>query len=155
MLIAIGMTLVIATGGVDLSVGAVMRLAGSVASYLVVQKGMNVPTAIAAALAVSLLAGLWNGILVALLELQPIVATLVLMVAGRGIAMLITEGQTITFEKHSTLTFFGRGAVGTVPFPIILAVVTLVVVVLLTRKTAAVVHRISRQQPDGGEIRGC
>ena len=45
---------------------------------------MNVPTAIAAALAVSLLAGLWNGILVALLELQPIVATLVLMVAGRG-----------------------------------------------------------------------
>jgi simple sugar transport system permease protein len=136
MLLAIGMTLVIATGGVDLSVGAVMAISGAAAATLVVEQHWHPAPAIAVALALSVVAGLWNGILVALLRLQPIVATLVLMVSGRGIAQLITSGQIITFE-NPTLVFLGSGVVGGLPFAVILALVTLVIVGLLVRKTAA------------------
>jgi galactofuranose transport system permease protein len=86
-ILAIGMVGVIATKGVDLSVGAVMAMAGAVAATMVVA-GYPAPIAVAAALAVGLACGLWNGFLVAVLDIQPIVATLVLMVAGRGIAQL-------------------------------------------------------------------
>ena len=90
VLLAIGMTVVLATGGVDLSVGAVMALCGAVTSEL--SAGLQWPpwAAVIAALAVSVAAGAWNGVLVALFDIQPIVATLVLMVAGRGAAELIS-----------------------------------------------------------------
>ena len=83
-ILAIGMTAVIATKGVDLSVGAVMAIAGAVAAVLVTG-GTSAVVAVAAALAVGVLCGLWNGVLVTYLEIQPIIATLVLMVAGRGL----------------------------------------------------------------------
>ncbi len=84
-LLAIGMTLVIATGGIDLSVGAVMAIAGATAASMTVA-GHSLPVVLLAALAAGALAGLWNGILVAVLKIQPFVATLILMVAGRGVA---------------------------------------------------------------------
>lgn len=89
VLLAVGMTLVLATGGVDLSVGAVMAMCGAVTAEL--SAGLQWPpaAAVVAALAVSVAAGAWNGALVAVFDIQPIVATLVLMVAGRGIAELI------------------------------------------------------------------
>jgi len=91
MLVSVGMTLVLATGGVDLSVGAIMALAGAVAARLMVAApdGANLSPWVAAlaALGVALLCGAWNGALVAMLDIQPIVATLVLMIAGRGLAM--------------------------------------------------------------------
>src|SRR3954452_570862 len=90
-LLSLGMVLVIATGGIDLSVGAVMAIAGATAASLADTQPL--PIVIAAALSVGLVCGLWNGILVAVLRIQPIVATLILMVAGRGIAQLITEGR--------------------------------------------------------------
>src|SRR6266705_3823419 len=89
MLLALGMALVIATGGVDLSVGAVMAIAGAVAAQLINRAGGPFPLVMAAALAVAMLAGCWNGLLVGAFRIQPIVATLILMVAGRGVAMLI------------------------------------------------------------------
>ena len=92
MLVTVGMTLVLATGGVDLSVGAIMALAGAIAAKLSAGPeaggmAMSGWTAAAAALGVSLLAGVWNGALVAVLDIQPIIATLVFMIAGRGLAM--------------------------------------------------------------------
>ncbi|MFZ1347225.1 MAG: hypothetical protein WAS32_09900, partial [Tabrizicola sp.] len=87
-ILAIGMTMVIATKGVDLSVGAVMAISGATAATLVTS-GVSAPIAVLAALGTGLLCGLWNGILVTVLEIQPIIATLVLMVAGRGLAQLI------------------------------------------------------------------
>ena len=93
MLLSLGMALVIATGGVDLSVGAVMAIAGAVAAQLIQRVGVPFPLVIAAALSVAVLAGGWNGLLVGAFRIQPIVATLILMVAGRGVAMLITDGQ--------------------------------------------------------------
>ncbi len=108
MLVAIGMTPVIATRGIDISVGAVVAISGAVAASLIggtliVQNGAPVyvsqtPMALAllAAVGAGLVCGLWNGALVAGAGMQPIVATLILMVAGRGVAQLITGGQIIT-----------------------------------------------------------
>ena len=103
------MALVIATGGVDLSVGAVMAIAGAVAAQLINTEGVPFPVVIAASLCVALLAGAWNGLLVGAFNVQPIVATLILMVAGRGVAQLITAGQIITFTDPR-LTYVGNGS---------------------------------------------
>ncbi len=92
-LLAIGMTLVIATGGIDLSVGAVMAIAGATTAAAMTVAGFSLPIVLLSALGTGILAGLWNGILVAILEIQPFVATLILMVAGRGVAQLITSGN--------------------------------------------------------------
>jgi len=98
MLVALGMTLVIATGGVDLSVGSVVAIAGAVCAVLL-QGGHSLALTLAAALGAGLLAGTANGLLVARLGVQPIVATLILMVAGRGLAQLIVDGQVIIVQR--------------------------------------------------------
>ncbi|MHC3492985.1 galactofuranose ABC transporter, ATP-binding protein YtfT [Pectobacterium brasiliense] len=133
-LLALGMTLVIATGGIDLSVGAVMAIAGATAATLTAA-GHPLPSVLLAALLVGALCGLWNGFLVAVLQIQPIVATLMLMVAGRGIAQLITEGQIITFD-NAGLAKLGSGTLFYLPMPVIIACVMLLALWILTRKTA-------------------
>ncbi|MEQ9889224.1 galactofuranose ABC transporter, ATP-binding protein YtfT [Pectobacterium zantedeschiae] len=133
-LLALGMTLVIATGGIDLSVGAVMAIAGATAATLTAA-GHPLPSVLLTALLVGALCGLWNGFLVAVLQIQPIVATLMLMVAGRGIAQLITEGQIITFDNAGLATL-GSGTLFYLPMPVIIASVTLLALWALTRKTA-------------------
>ncbi|KHN55826.1 galactofuranose ABC transporter, ATP-binding protein YtfT [Pectobacterium fontis] len=133
-LLALGMTLVIATGGIDLSVGAVMAIAGATAATLTAA-GHPLPSVLLIALVVGALCGLWNGFLVAVLQIQPIVATLMLMVAGRGIAQLITEGQIITFDNAGLATL-GSGSLFYLPIPVIITCVMLLVLWALTRKTA-------------------
>ncbi len=135
MLLALGMALVIATGGVDLSVGAVMAIAGAVAAQLINKPSIPFPAVIACSLAVALAAGCWNGFLVGTFKVQPIVATLILMVAGRGVAQLITDGQIITFTD-SRMTYIGNGSLFGLPFPIMLSLAMLAITTLLTRKTA-------------------
>ena len=90
---------------------------------------------ILSALGVGILSGLWNGILVALLKIQPFVATLILMVAGRGVAQLITAGQIVTFNSPS-LSWLGSGSLFLLPTPVIITLLTLLAFWLLTRKTA-------------------
>jgi galactofuranose transport system permease protein len=133
-ILAVGMTGVIATKGVDLSVGAIMAVCGAVAATMVVA-GYPAPIAVGAALAAGLACGLWNGFLVAFLDIQPIVATLVLMVAGRGIAQLITEGSIVTFNDP-TLIFIGTGSFLGLPMAAVIAVVLMLLVTLLARRTA-------------------
>jgi simple sugar transport system permease protein len=135
MLLSLGMALVIATRGVDLSVGAVMAIAGAVAARLINAGGVPFPIVIGAALAAGLLAGAWNGLLAGPFRIQPIVATLILMVAGRGVAMLITDGQIITFTDPK-LVFVGNGHLLGLPFPVWLSVGLLIVTILITRRTA-------------------
>ena len=144
-LVAIGMTLVIATGGIDVSVGAVMAMSGAVAAVLIARPeysplhGLDVhgslPLVLAGGLVIAALAGLLNGVLVSRIKVQPIVATLILMVAGRGIAQLLTNGQIPTFENPS-FEFLGRGVVLGLPFPIVLAGLALAAFAVLTRCTA-------------------
>lgn len=99
VLLALGMTLVIATKGIDLSVGAVIAICGAVAAVLISTTDLSPFLVIAIAIGAGILCGLWNGILVAIFDIQPIVATLILMVVGRGIAQLITEGQIAIFNN--------------------------------------------------------
>jgi simple sugar transport system permease protein len=149
MLLAIGMTLVIATGGVDLSVGATMAIAASVAGILMNPSALRNEVffvtdpnytfqplwlVIAAALIVSLLCGFWNGLLVAYMRIQPMVATLILMIAGRGIAQLITNGLRvqITYRPYA---FIGQGWI-ILPFSLYIVAVVFVITWLMTRKTA-------------------
>lgn len=134
IILAIGMTAVIASRGVDLSVGAVMAVSGAIAATLTVA-GYSLPVVIVAALATGLFCGLWNGLLVAYFDLQPIVATLILMVAGRGIAQLITEGSIITFTAPD-LIFFGTGSVLGIPMPVLIAATLLVFAIMIVRRTA-------------------
>ncbi len=135
MLLSLGMVLVIATGGVDLSVGAVMAISAAVSSRLLVTEHQPAGVAIAAALVISVLAGAWNGLLVAGFGIQPIIATLVLMVAGRGIAQLITEGQIINF-LDPTMVYLGNGHLFALPFTLTLVLVMLVLTLFLVRRTA-------------------
>ena len=134
-LLAIGMTLVIATGGVDLSVGSIMAIAGAVSASLIVSGVDNLALIIGGGLAAGLLAGVINGFLVGYLNIQPIVATLILMVAGRGVAQLINAGQIVTFQNDA-FSFLGTGYFLGLPFPIVLVIITFVLVQLLMRRTA-------------------
>ncbi|MFK3706076.1 galactofuranose ABC transporter, ATP-binding protein YtfT [Klebsiella sp. NPDC088457] len=133
-LLAMGMTLVIATGGIDLSVGAVMAIAGATAASMTVSSH-SLPVVLLSALAAGALAGLWNGVLVAVLKIQPFVATLILMVAGRGVAQLITSGQIVTFDSPH-LAWLGSGSLLLLPMPVLIAAMTLLLFWLFTRKTA-------------------
>jgi simple sugar transport system permease protein len=149
MMLAIGMTLVIATGGVDLSVGAIMAIAASVAGILMNPSALRDelffvtdPTytfqplwvVIAGALIVSLLCGLWNGVLVGYMRIQPMVATLILMISGRGIAQLITNGLRIQIT-YKPYAFLGQGWI-VLPFSLYIVAFIFALTWLLTRKTA-------------------
>lgn len=135
MILALGMTLVIATGGVDLSVGATMALAGTTAGILLENLGAPVPVAILAALAVAVLAGVWNGVLVTFVGIQPIVATLILMVAGRGVATFLVEEESISIKREG-FSFLGGGYFLGMPFSVTLMVIVFAATALLVRKTA-------------------
>jgi ribose/xylose/arabinose/galactoside ABC-type transport system permease subunit len=133
-LLAIGMTLVIATGGIDLSVGAVMAICGAIAATLI-SEGYGLPATLALSLGAGLLCGLWNGLLVAVLGIQPIVATLILMVAGRGIAQLVTEGMIRTFS-HDGFASIGSGSLLWLPTPVVIWICAGILVTLVVRRTA-------------------
>jgi ribose/xylose/arabinose/galactoside ABC-type transport system permease subunit len=133
-LVAVGMTLVIATKGIDLSVGAVVAISGATAAAAIVA-GHSAFYAVVMALGVGIACGLWNGFLVAFLNIQPIIATLVLMVAGRGIAQLITEGAILTFTDEG-LVFIGSGRALLMPMPVVIWVIFGLAVTLLVRRTA-------------------
>jgi simple sugar transport system permease protein len=135
MIVALGMTLVIATGGVDLSVGALMALAGAVTVVLLADAGAPLPVALLAALGACVLAGLWNGLLVAYVRVQPIVATLILMVAGRGIAQLLT-GSHLVRVRNAGFQYIDGGAILGVPFSIWIAATMFVALAALVRLTA-------------------
>ncbi len=134
IILAVGMTAIIASRGVDLSVGAVMAVSGAIAATMTVA-GYSLPVVMVAALGTGLFCGLWNGLLVAYFDLQPIVATLILMVAGRGIAQLITEGSIVTFTDPD-LIFFGTGSVLGIPMPVLIAATLLVFAIIIVRRTA-------------------
>lgn len=133
-IVAIGMTLVVATGGVDLSVGAAAAIAGAVMAVLLAHGGVPWPAAVGAALAAGLVCGVWNGVLVTVLRLQPIVATLILMVAGRGIAQLVTDGLVVTFESPAVASI-GNGALLGLPSPVTVLALVVAAVGVVVRWT--------------------
>jgi len=138
MLIAMGMTLVIATGGVDISVGPVAAITGAMAAFLIGGEAVSntpLPLVILVSLGVATLCGAWNGMLVSRLNIQPIVATLILMYAGRGIAQMITKGQILTIY-YKPFYFIGGGYFLGLPFSVFLVVGMFIFIFLFTRRTA-------------------
>lgn len=151
MLVAIGMTLVIATGGVDLSVGAVIAISAAMGAVLInpalgdklisndvlTKDATNTPLGLVVlvTLAAGTLCGLWNGLLVSRARIQPLVATLILMVAGRGIAQLITNGQIITIY-YTPYFWFGNGYILGLPVSIYIVATVLLIAWLGVRKTS-------------------
>jgi simple sugar transport system permease protein len=135
MLLSLGMTLVIATGGVDLSVGSVMAIAGALAALLVVSFHWGFAATLPTCLLAGAALGAWNGMLVTWLRIQPIIATLILMVVGRGIAMLLTSGQVVNFEQPA-FVYLGTGHFLALPFTVTLVVLVFAASAVFTRKTA-------------------
>jgi ribose/xylose/arabinose/galactoside ABC-type transport system permease subunit len=153
MILAMGMTLVIATGGIDVSVGAIMAIASSVACVMINPSivGMNLTdprlfinnpqytwaplwAVLVVPMIIATLCGVWNGMLVSYWRIQPLVATLVLMIAGRGIAQLVTNAiQIIIF--NDTYAYIGNGFI-LLPFSLYIAGAIFTGAWLLTRRTA-------------------
>jgi simple sugar transport system permease protein len=140
MLLAVGLTLVIATHGIDISVGSVVAISAGVVAILIggdLAGHPKYPIAVAmiAALLISSAAGMWNGMLVSRVGMQPIIATLILFVAGRGIAMVFTNAMVIwLYAKPFAL--LGQGYVLGLPFSIYLVGFLLLLTFIFTRRTA-------------------
>jgi len=141
IVLSLGMTLVIGTGGIDISQGSVIAISGAICCYLIGGSGSgeaNVPMFIAciAAIAACAILGAWNGFLVSKLKIQPMVATLILLTAGRGIAMLITKGQNITVY-YKPFTYIGNTIPGNIlPTTIFIATAMIILLVITLKKTS-------------------
>ena len=140
LMIAVGMCLVIATSGIDLSVGSLMAVSGAVSmEYL---RSANAPDSVGAAATALLLmvlicaaVGLVNGILVSMVGLQPFITTLVMMLAGRGLAKVITEGQN-TNATNEPFRWLANGYVIGLPVVFMIAIGIVVLVAVVVRKSA-------------------
>ena len=140
IIVAMGMTLVIATGGVDLSVGSLMAISGVLAPLIFLSPAFGGAPALGIGLAfvvpvlVTAGFGLLNGVFVTRLRLQPIVATLVLYIAGRGIAQVVTNGQLQSFTTPA-FSYIGLGRPLGIPLQVLIMLVVVAVVYWLVKRT--------------------
>ena len=132
VLVAVGMTLVIATAGIDLSVGSVMAIAGAVVAT---QIGLGTPVALLLALLAGVAVGLVNGTLIARGAIQPIVVTLATLIAGRGLAQVLSNDGQLVPVRDVALEVLGRGRLGPVPIPVIIAAVVVIGAMMALRAT--------------------
>ena len=120
-IVALGMTFVILTGGIDLSVGSLLAVAGVVAAYLA---DYGLVVALIAAVAASAFLGLINGVVIAKGRIQPFIVTLGMMIAARGLALAVTNEQSIRVPSAATdFTWLGQGLIGPIPVPIIILII--------------------------------
>ena len=144
VILAIGMTLVTAaSGGQDISVGAIMAVAAALCCQVLSGGEVSVESlqnpfilAVLAALAGSALCGVFNGFLVAKLKVQPMVATLILYTAGRGIAQLVTNGQITYIRVESYKVLGGYISHCPIPTPIFAAIIMVILAYIILKKTA-------------------
>ena len=130
---AVGVTLVIITGGIDLSVGSVAALSGVVGVMLMAQYGFNPLLGVLGGLAIGALAGLINGLLVSVVGLPPFIATLGMLSVGRGLVLIVT-GAVAVFGAPESFRLLGQGVINAIPIPVVLiAVVAVAGHLVLTR----------------------
>ncbi len=144
VILAVGMTLVVsASSGTDISVGAVMSVSAAVACAILAGGKVSVNeyqnpflVAIIVALLISMVCGAFNGFLVSCLKIQPMIATLILFTAGRGIAQLITNGQ-ITYVRADSYKVLGNYIKNVpIPTPVFVALIVVLIVYIILKKTA-------------------
>lgn len=159
ILVSLGMMMVIAIRGIDISVGAVVAISAAVAATLISHADAAAGPgalwmAIGGGLGVAALCGAWNGLLVVKVGMQPIVATLILMIAGRGIAQLITGGQIITIYNEP-YAVIGNGFLLGVPVALLIALgLTLALHLTLTRTALGLFIRSIGLNPVAAHIAG-
>ena len=152
-IISVGMTLVILTAGIDLSVGAVAALSALVAASLMQSRGFTTG-AIAAGLLIGLVLGAANGIITIALNIPPFITTLGMMTIARGLALTFSQGQPITGFPDA-FRFPGRGLIGPIPAPIIIAAVVFALgYFLLARTTFGTYVRALGNNPLAARLTG-
>lgn len=133
-IVGCGMTFVILTGGIDLSVGSVVGLAGAIAAGIMASTGNEV-FAVLAALGIGILCGAANGFFVAQCEIPPFIATLGMMTLLRGCVLVYTKGAPISIKVDS-YKFIGKGVVAGIPFPVILLLILYLIAHYLLTQTS-------------------
>ena len=132
VLVAVGMTLVISTGGIDLSVGSVMAIASAVAATsLDLGAGVAVLLALAAAAA----AGAFNGALISGFRIQPIIVTLAMLIAGRGVAQVLSNGGQLVPFSNASFEYLGKGVLAGVPVQVIVMALVVAAAIFVMRAT--------------------
>lgn len=132
-IIAVGMSFVILTGGIDLSVGSTVALSGAVAASVVLSTG-SIPLAIIAAIIVGAVIGLINGVLVSKGKLQAFIATLATMTIFRGETLVFTQGNPISKLPESFMVL-GNGSLGFLPVPILITIIVAVIAIYALSQT--------------------
>lgn len=133
--IALGMTFVILTGGIDLSVGSTLAITSAVFAGLL-QSGMNTLVAIVIAIVLGLVLGLVNGLLITKGKLAPFIVTLATMTIYRGLTLVYTEGRPIAGPKDNFFfQFLGKGVFLGIPFPVILFAIVFLILWVILNKT--------------------
>jgi ribose/xylose/arabinose/galactoside ABC-type transport system permease subunit len=124
-LIALGMTFVILTGGIDLSVGSLLAVGGVIAATLA---GNNFAVVLVAAVGATTLLGLVNGLVIARVRIQPFIVTLAMMIAARGLALRVAEEKPIEIKNMSEgFRWLWQGWIGPLPVPIVIFILAYVV----------------------------
>ena len=132
--LAFGMTFAIITGGIDLSVGSILALSGTLSAGLIVKSGFSVPQAVITAIVIGTCLGLFNGFVIAKTTIPPFIVTLAMMQIARGAAYIYSNGQPIR-AMIKEYQIIGTGYVGPIPLPVIYMLVFLVICVILLSKT--------------------
>lgn len=136
-LIAFGMTFVILTGGIDLSVGSILALSSALTAGLV-GSGMPVALAILVSLLLGCILGMLNGLLISYGKLAPFIVTLATMTIFRGATLVYSNGNPITkgLSDSFLFQFLGQGYIVGIPFPVILMFIVFIILYILLHKTA-------------------
>jgi ribose/xylose/arabinose/galactoside ABC-type transport system permease subunit len=134
-ILALGQTFVIVSGGIDLSVGSVLGLAGIVFGWATAVANLPLPVALALGVGAGALAGLVNGVLITLGNLPPFIATLAMLSAARGLALVISEGQPLNPIPQAILSLGSGDLFGILPLPVILMLVMWVITIVILRST--------------------
>jgi ribose transport system permease protein len=132
-IVAVGMTLVILTAGIDLSVGSILALSAVVAANLLKQ-GLPVPLGILLSLAIGALMGMVNGLMITRGKIPPFIATLGMLTVGRGLTLMYTQGKPFTGLPEG-FRFIGTASLGPVPMPIIVAGLVFIVAAIVLSRT--------------------
>ena len=138
-IVAIGMSFVIFTAGIDLSVGSMMALAGAIAAGMVVRQGFDTYVSITIGLGIGLILGALNGLMIVKGGIPPFVATLSMLAIARGLTLVYTEGRPIAGLDEQFI-FWGTGQVWGIPLPVIIMAVIAVVAHIITRYTPFGLH---------------
>ena len=134
MVVAIGMTFVLILGGIDLSVGSVANLCGTLSAGFIAKAGMDMGLSIVLALLIGLGLGIVNGIVIAKLKIQPFITTLAMMSTAKGISLLYSGGLPISGLPAEYMNI-GRGYVGIVPISVIIMIAVIAIVWIVLAKT--------------------